>query len=711
MKTRVRPRTLVSPLLTELLEGKRRELVVDPEGSFFEIKDLASALKKAGTGDVIILPPGEYPAFELTRSVEICAAQPGTVTIRGTSRIAASQAILRGLSFQADTPQPAITCDKGLFVIDDCIVAGRIEVGGKARLFVRNSLLGRANDAILLKDQASAELLTSRISGSRIGVALRAGTSVALYHSAIDGCTSGNDSDPGAGIFAEKASVYCEGVHFSANDVALYLLECGEAAVVASHFQASRVASLIAAGGSAQLSGCTVNDQPAGLCAQISLSGGKWEILHSTFATSPAPALAADQAQIEVTQSSFVADGTAAIDLRSTHITGEAIKCQSLLTAALAATQCQGTLRDSSFAGTPSLELVDSPALNFENCDSEVLNSAISSAEADGSLPSTIETILEKLRKSVGQEAARNELERLLRLVQDERSRESGEFHLHSVFMGASGTGRLEAARQFAEGLHILGQIDRPEVTEILSFGGLEEPPAETGVFLVRIRQAGSASGSEGMVSYLEKLIMQPGQVVILAGERDEVRRLLRSSPVLDRMFRRTLFFSTYGPAELASVFAQYCERDHIPLSPEAAQALLLSFHLYSERKDKRFANITGVKALYESTRHRYLERSSATQGADLPLAPVDLEIPADKAIRNAVERSPAFVAFCPDCKKENPWLPGLLQPSACLHCGASYTAPWGIWRDSSIFRRMSDSLNQVPNTNLAARRTHLPSR
>lgn len=715
MKTRVRPRTLVSPLLTELLETKRREILIDPEGSFFEIKDLETALKKAAAGSVVLLPPGEYPAFELTKSLEICAVQAGTVFIKGQVQISASQAVLRGLSFQTEFHQAAIASDRGILVIDDCTVSGRLEIGGKTRLFVRNSLLGHANDAILLKDQSSAELLASRISKSRIGVAVRSGCSASLYHCVVDHSSSDDESNPGAGIFAEKAAVYCEAVHFTGNDVAVYLIGCEDSGLVACHLQSSRIAAVIASDSSAQLSTCLAGDQRNTICSQVMLSGGRWEILHSTFGSAPVPALTAEQAQIEVALSSFAAEGAAAIELRSCQLSADGIKCQATEAPALTATQCQGILQNSSLAGAPSLELIDSPALQLENCDSEAAETDSNSEESGDGPPSTIETIRERLGKSVGQEAARNELERLLRLALAERDRSgnqpSGELHFHSVFMGASGTGRLEAARQLAEGLHILGIVARPEITEVASLHEMGELPPETGVVFVRIRQAGGATGSAEMAPFLEKLVTQPGQVVILAGERDEVRRLLRSSAVLDRVFRRTLFFSTYGPAELASVFAQYCERDHIALGSEAARALLLAFHLYSERKDKRFANTTGVKALYESTRHRYLERTSIQEGEGPELKPSDLEIPADKAVRNAVERSPVFVTFCPDCKKENPWLPGLKQPFTCLHCETTYPAPWGVWKNSAIYRRLHDSLHHGPNLTPSARRVHLPSR
>lgn len=722
MKTQVRPPTHVLSLLTDFQGTRRREVVIDPEGGFFGVKDLASAIKRAGAGDVITLPPGEYPAFELHKNLEIRSAQPGTVTIRGTMRVATTQAILRGLTLRSEPEEPALVSEKGVLAVDDCTVQGRIEAGApnsKVQLFIRNSLAGRANDAVLLTNQATVEILTSRIADCHIGVALQEGSACAIYHSRIERCVNPAEGNPGAAIYGERAGIYGEGVQFFENGVAAYFRECDDVRLLASHFQACGVAALIATGTAntrTHLRACQTTQQTTGACAQLFVTGGQLEIAHSSLKPAPSAALESDQTQIEILDSSFASLNAAALDLRACQLTGTQVRCASTGAPGLTAAQCRGVLQNSTFSGSPSIQLAESPELAFESCDSDGNSEEFSPNEPDEARPATIDSILERVRKSIGQDAARHELERLLRLAHAMQQRErdglpSTEQHFHSVFMGAHGTGRLEAAQRLAEGLHALGIVSRPEVKEVLSLDFMENEEPETGVTFVRVRQATSSTSPADAVPFLERLVTRPGQVVILAGERDEIRRLLRASAALDRTFRRTLFFSTYGPAELATVFAQYCERDHIPIGDEAAQALLLAFHLYSERKDKRFANTSGVKALYETTRHRYLERSSAACRTDLELEPRDLDIPADKAVRNAIERCPAFVVFCPNCKKENPWLPGLDKQFVCLHCDTPYSASWGIWKDSTTYRRLCESLDQAAAPALTARRIHLPTR
>jgi hypothetical protein len=238
--------------------------------------------------------------------------------------------------------------------------------------------------------------------------------------------------------------------------------------------------------------------------------------------------------------------------------------------------------------------------------------------------------------------------------------------------------------------------LPSPHIEEI-SLATLEGgPDPRPGVIFVRVHEAtGTEADQERARRIAEQLVKFPDGIVILDGERDELRRLLRQSALLDRAFRHTVYFTSYGPLELAELFAQLCDRDRIPMSKDAMRTILLAFHLYCERRDRRYANTRGVEMLYESTRRRYLGRCSVTQRVDLELEPCDVEIPQDKLLLTVLERSPAFVSFCPACTRENTWLPGLSPQVQCLHCEGYYTARWGVWKDSACYRRMKEALNR----------------
>jgi hypothetical protein len=273
--------------------------------------------------------------------------------------------------------------------------------------------------------------------------------------------------------------------------------------------------------------------------------------------------------------------------------------------------------------------------------------------------------------------------------------------------MGPSGTGKITAARLLAEGMQAFGVLPSPDVEELSlsSVNGAHHP--HPGVVFVRAHEAAGAEiENDGARQAIERLVSIPGEIVVLDGERDELRRLLRQSAILDRAFRHTVYFTSFGPLELAALFTQLCDRDRIPVSIEAMRTILLAFHLYCERRDRRYANSHGVETLYENTRRRYLGRCSVAQSVDLELEPRDMEIPQDKSLLTALERSPAFVSFCPACTHENTWLPGQTAQVQCLHCDAYYTANWGVWKDSTTYRRMKESFSRSaqPEAQLAPR-------
>lgn len=731
MKTNLRP-----PLLDEVLRKntpnvKRRELFINPEGGFFDTRNLAVAIRRAAHGDIILLPPGEYPAFELKKNIEIRSQQPGSVVIRGTVKITSDFCLISGLEFRSEPEKPAILVEKGILVLDDCVVQGCIRAGVpnlKVQLFLRNCMAGNAVEGITLASQAVAEVFTSRITNCHVGVALHEGSSGALYHSRVEDCVGTVESDPGVGIYAERSTVYCEGVSIARSGIGIYLKNCEDARVFSCHFDGSETSALIATDGAAasplHVRSCIVENQVSSRYAQFAFTGGTAVVSHCTIKSAPAPALTADQTRLEILSSRLASRVEPTIDVRSCHFSGSDFFSESEDTSSLSATSCQGTLRACTFTGIPPLALRDSVQLLFEACElreGPVAKSAFASPAIES--PATIEEVLERLKKSVGQESVRNELERILRLAHvGQRRKMEGlpvpEQSFHSIFMGPPGTGKFATAQILARGLFDFGIVSSPKVidaslgSEAANLLAADNSPNGHGVVFLRAREATSSDTNLASAQQIiGRLINRPDEVVILEGERDDLRRLLRSSPGLERAFRKTLYFANYGPVELAAHFARLCEGDRITISPEAAQALLLALHLYCERRDKRFANTKGVDFLYEAARRRYFERCSMANRFDLALEVRDFEIPQDKALRTALERSPAFVTICPSCSRDNPWVAGQDPQTVCLHCDMSYLTSWGIWKDSGIYRRLREHKSQLDEGGMSVRRTSLPSR
>jgi len=720
VKTPLRPSHLDEVIRSNTSLERRRDVVVDPEGGIFSVKNLAAAIRRASKGDVIHVPAGDYPAFEITKAVELRSQQNGPVRFQGLIRVRAEGlVILSGFAFQAAPGERAIEVAKGSLLLDDCAVQGEINAGsseGKAELFLRNCLVGDASHGVSAAFQATVEIHASRIARCHTGVSLPPGTSGAIYDSRLEGCLSVDESDPGAGLSAENAMVYCEGVTFSKNTIGAYLSNCANARIICSHFHASETAAIIAGNDPSAtplcLQTCTIGGQTTSRCAQIALTGGAAVINRVTVRPAPSAGLSIEQTRLEIHDSSLASNNEPALDARSSHITASSLTAVSKKSAGFAATACQGIFRDSIFAGNPPTAIGNSLQLILEVCESRDALPEIPALETPEAPVSTITEVMQRLQKSVSQDVVRNELERILRLAHAGQQRRLGGLPVpkqsyHSVFMGPAGTGKLTAAHLLAEGLHAFGVLPSPQVEELSlsSVNGAQQP--HPGVVYVHASEAtGSAPENDAAREAIERLVAIPGEIVILDGERDELRRLMRQSAILDRAFRHRVFFTSFGPLELAALFTQLCDKDRIPVSIEASRTILLAFHLYCERRDRRYANTQGVETLYENTRRRYLERCSVAQTVELELEPRDVDVPQDKALLTAIERCPAFVSFCPACTRENTWLPGLDPQVHCLHCDTSYTANWGVWKDSATYRRMGEVLSRSTQseTNLAPR-------
>jgi hypothetical protein len=719
MNSLLRHSSLDDVLVRHMPQGKRHDVVINPEGGMFQARNLATAIRRSGRNDIIHVPSGDYSSLELTRGVEIRSLQNGPVRVKGPLIIRAEGlVILSGLTISAEAGTRAVQIEKGIVVLDDCTIQGEVFIDA-AEVFIRNCLLGNSDEGVVVENFASLEMSTSRVVGCRVGVALRPTSTGVLLHNCFEACVSVSGADPGAAIGAEQAKVYCEGVTFTRNGVGAYLRNCDDARIISSHFQASETAAIVSTADpntpALQIHSCTIDGQASARCAQVSLTGGVAVIRHSEISESPAPALGVEQTRLEISDCRLAATEEPACDLHACHVTAERVEFRSEKSAALVAAECQGLLRDCRLSGHPPYSVEDSLQLRFELCETGDEVPLPRRELTPRPEPNSIDEVIDRLHNAVSQEVVRNELERILRLAHAGQQRSLEGLPIpsqsyHSIFMGPHGTGKLAAAQLLAHGLHAFGVLPTEAVREFSPRHGINgSANLPKGMVYINAREAtGETPEDAAAIGVIEELVTKNQDIIILDGERDELRRLLRQSAILDRAFRHTVFFTSFGPLELAAIFTQLCERDRIRVSIAAARTILLAFHLYCERKDRRYANTHGVEMLYETTRRRYLERCSLARNVNLELEPRDIDIPQDKSLLTALERCPAFVSFCPACTKENTWLPGQDIQVTCLHCESSYTARWGVWKDSATYRRMRETLSQRSQA-AQVQRTMLP--
>jgi len=724
MNPPLRPHKIGEAIQQAFLQPKRREVTVNPEGGFWGTKDLASALRRANSYDRIILPTGEYGGFTLKKSVEIRGEPGATVVFTGTVKVATEQALFVGLEFRSAPDVPAIVLEKGEVILRQCTVRGEINAAstqGKATLCVQECQIGSTNEGIIAGQNTTLEIIATRVSQCRIGISLREGARCALHSSRVEGCQSTDAANPGAGIFVDKASIYCEGSTLSGNDVAAYLNTSKEAIFLFTYFHSNRRAAIIATGDGTRAEpslitrSCSIDRQELTGCPQIMLSGEQVNMRHTRVAPGEMTALSADDTQLVLEDVHFASRRDAALDLRGCRVAANECHIESPSAPAIVAENCQGNFRLGIFRGSPPTLLTSSPQLQFESCELEESREGASSMRAEKTQAATIDELLNTMRRSIRQNTVRTHLERILRQAHATAQRKrdglpAPEQSFHCAFTGQTGTGKLAAAQLLTRGLNAFGFVESPTIKEVASQRGLPtNGVAAHGAYFVRIAPEEDAAPSPEPVEQL--VTNHPEALVILDGEREDLRRFIRSSPILTRAFRDMVHFSTYGPPELATLFSQLCEKDRIAMSPDTARLLLIAFHLYHDRKDKRFANAAGVESIYLIARRNYLERCSIANRSDLEMEPKDLGLPPDKILRATGEGSPIFVTFCPSCSKENPWTTGLPESQSCLHCETTYQSLWGIWTESAYYRHLHDVMAQGYDETAITRRSTFTAR
>lgn len=319
-------------------------------------------------------------------------------------------------------------------------------------------------------------------------------------------------------------------------------------------------------------------------------------------------------------------------------------------------------------------------------------------SDTASSVNDSLETYMRRLDEIVGQEAAKREFRRLLRMAHAARERRRkglhpGEECFSGIFTGPPNCGQLHAANVFASILYDMGELRSPIVLELpLDEALAAEPEAlDCGMIYIRMRDGSTLNLRETATAETLLLVARKmeGKIhIALEGDRDFLSALLRTRPELAREYPADVPFTPYGPPELAELFARHCQREKIPLGPEAARKLTVLLHSLHDRVQRRYADIAGIEGLFEEVRRNYLERCAREGRFDLPLEPTDISVPLDPASAASLDRLPEIVVLCPACGAENPWLPGLPDNRACIHCQHAFTGRWGILRNSAYYRK-----------------------
>ncbi|MEX1118223.1 MAG: right-handed parallel beta-helix repeat-containing protein [Terrimicrobiaceae bacterium] len=697
MKPTLKPRSFEKLQEAAFSLPHRMEAMLVPADDGYGAKAIVRGMKRAGKAGIVDLGPGNFEGFEADRHVEILSREPGLTNVVGTVSVIGGPLLLRGLTIQPAAGAPAMTVAAGIVLCEDCEFLGAIEVKGAGKVYLKNCLVKSGQHGVDLSGGALAELITTRISGAPGGVVLSEGSSAALYHCRVEGCVGTGDGETGAGVFVQDSSLYAEGTEFTNNQVGVYLKASPEAAFVGSHFSGNSISAIITQGAPAEgvlsLYGCKVEGAKESEYPALSLEGGQAKLAHGQIQAFAKSGVSVVATAMEIQSCEITSTNDVALDMEGGSLACKDCRVVSDLGTAIRLSKTVGSIQGGTVSGTPPVD----PGFPHSVSLNHVTDRGMGSEE-HASPELSFESISKELSEIVGQDEVKTELRRLLRLTFAARERNRRgilqEPHQFSgIAAGPAMCGQLRAIQVFAGLLHKLGDLTSPDVLQLslAEASGLDAGSVRAGFLFVTTEEANEIpllSTRAAEILLRLSAAFEGRAYIILGGDREALRALLRSNVELAREFPIELPFGAFNPEDLATLFAKHCQREKIVISFDAAKKLPVIFHGLHDRLQRRYLDEEGVADLFSDSRRNYLERCSHAGRFDLELENEDIVVPLDRSSATAIERSAELVTVCSACKEQNPWLPGLGPKFACAHCGVEYEASWGLLKNSTFFRK-----------------------
>lgn len=693
----------------------RKGLVVGARKGLFSTHTIRQALQRISSGGLVILPEGEWDGFTLDKKAEITADDDSAPIITSTIEISQRGFLyLKGITVRPAAGSSAIRLQGGTLICEDCEILGPVE-SESGHLYFSNCLI-ISDETTLICSGGSLEASACRIRGKVAGILAQADCAVNLFHNRIEKCHTdgGGDGAPGAGFFGEKIRLVASGTEFFANGVGTYLKDCPSITLANNLFHHNSHAAIVSiseSNGKLVISNCRMDGPQSQDCARISLQGGSASIHHTDSAAATAVALSSVGVDLDVIESRFSSSELPAVEIEGGQVSWQGGEISSLAARGLAAWDTKGKMTDVTIIG--ALPVPEDPAnlLSFINCSFRESGSQTPN-KPESDKPLLIQMIA-SLEDIIGQKEAKEEMKSLLRraIVEKENTeralRQTTGFH--GLVSGPVGCGKLKTLTLLGQALTKIGTLRSPEIRQI-TLADLKSAHVlegeDWGFLFIRARtDVGVTLRSPGVAESLLHLCqsMPQGTSLLIEGDRDALAIFLKFNPSLDKLISFEFHFLPYTPPEMAALFAKRSLQDKVTLDHEAARKLPLLLHFLQERMQKKFGDLQSIENLYLSALRKEASAPSSPVSGFV-ITPEHLETPVDKLIAKPASRSPAFAVICPACHTENPWVPGLPEQTRCLHCEAPLGDQWGIWKDSSYFRKRQDT-SHLARTGAVARR------
>ncbi|MCK9903741.1 AAA family ATPase [Frankia sp. Cpl3] len=258
--------------------------------------------------------------------------------------------------------------------------------------------------------------------------------------------------------------------------------------------------------------------------------------------------------------------------------------------------------------------------------------------------------LLAELNDLVGLDGVKREVATLVGLHQIAKRRAEARLHApppmsrHLVFAGPPGTGKTTVARLFGRILAALEVLPGGQMVEVARADLVAEHVGGTAVKttakfeeavggILFVDEAYTLAPGEGggggahdfgreAIDTLVKLMEDRRDeiVVIVAGYAPQMRTFLAANPGLDSRFSKTIEFESYSGAELVTIVERLCRAHHYALEYETQEAL--RHHFDALPRTETFGNARAARQMFEDMLGRQAYRLARTPDApELELA------------------------------------------------------------------------------------------
>ena len=238
----------------------------------------------------------------------------------------------------------------------------------------------------------------------------------------------------------------------------------------------------------------------------------------------------------------------------------------------------------------------------------------------------TLEQIMGELSEMTGLDNIKEEIIKLANYIKVEKLRKTRGLQttplvLHSLFLGAPGTGKTTVARILGRIFKSLGILARGHVVEVsradlvAQYVGQTAPKtnkvidsAINGILFVDeaymlTRGGENDFGQEAIDTLLKRMEDDRDKlIVILAGYTDLMKRVVDSNPGLSSRFSRHFNFKNYGVNELMQIYKFNCKKKGFTISDDNLSVINNYFSTSEERTSASFGNARSVRNLFERT-------------------------------------------------------------------------------------------------------------